>query len=68
MEDQVNQNTKDINEIKSTLETIKNNHLWHLERDVARIDKTLDKMDNRMWWVLGLLVASIVIGYLGDKF
>lgn len=58
---------KEIEEIKSDIQTIKNNHLAHIEKDMNRMDKRIEKMDNRIWWVLGLLVASMVAGFLGDK-
>ena len=57
-------NTADIAEIKTDINTIKTNHLHHLEKDVSDINKRLEKIDNRIWWVLGLLVASGIIGML----
>lgn len=60
--DQTQQNTKDIQEIKHSIDTIKNNHLHHIEKDMASMDKRVEKMDNRIWWVLGILVVSTVIG------
>lgn len=69
-------NSEDITSIKNAIDTIKNNHLHHIETDVAGVkkdldhlkadltkqDKKIDKMDNRIWWVLGILVVSTVIG------
>jgi polyhydroxyalkanoate synthesis regulator phasin len=60
-------NTKDIQDIKQDIKTIKDNHLHHIEKDMDRMDKIIGKMDNRLWWVLGLMVVSIVVGYIGDK-
>ena len=71
-------NSEDITSIKEAIDTIKNNHLHHIETDVAGVkkdldhlkadltkqDKKIDKMDNRIWWVLGILVVSTVIGML----
>ena len=56
------QNAKDIVEIKHSIETIKDNHLRHLEADMCKQTKAIEKIDNRIWWVLGLLVVSTVIG------
>ena len=61
---QVQENTKDINDIKHSIDTIKNNHLAHIEKDMASMDKRIEKMDNRIWWVLGILVVSTVIGMI----
>lgn len=64
LDQQVNENTKDINEIKTDLKIIKENHLHHIEADMAKQTKMIEKLDNRIWWVLGLLVASTVIGMI----
>jgi len=58
------QNSKDIVEIKHSIDTIKDNHLRHLEADMAKQSKAIEKIDNRIWWVLGILVASTVIGMI----
>lgn len=64
LDQQVNENTKDINEIKTDLKIIKENHLHHIEADMAKQTKIIEKLDNRIWWVLGLLVVSTVIGMI----
>jgi len=56
------QNSKDIVDIKHDIKVIKDNHLSHLEADMAKQSKAIEKIDNRIWWVLGILVASTVIG------
>ena len=58
------QNEKDIVDIKHSINTIKDNHLRHLEADMAKQSKAIEKIDNRIWWILGLLVASTVIGMI----
>ena len=66
MEDQLKQNTQDINEIKTTLVRLETNHIYHLEKDMERQTKIIEKLDNRIWWVLGILVVSTVIGMIGN--
>ena len=66
MEDQVKQNTQDINKIKTTLVRLETNHIYHLEKDMERQTKIIEKLDNRIWWVLGILVVSTVIGMIGN--
>ena len=56
------QNSKEIVDIKHDIKTIKDNHLANLEADMAKQSKAIEKIDNRIWWVLGILVASTVIG------
>jgi predicted neutral ceramidase superfamily lipid hydrolase len=60
-------NTESIRSIKNDIETIKTNHLAHLEKDVCAMHKKVDAMDKRLWYILMLLVASTVIGMLGEK-
>ena len=56
------QNAKDIVEIKHSLDTMKNNHLAHLEKDMCKQTKQIEKIDQRIWAVLIILVVSTVIG------
>lgn len=44
--------------IKRDVENIRDNHLHHMKQDIDRIERKVDKIDNRIWWVLGILVAS----------
>lgn len=59
---QLEQNTQDITDIKSTLVRLETNHIFHIEKDMEKQSKLIEKMDNRIWWVLGILVVSTVIG------
>ena len=67
MENQTKQNAADIKEIKETLHTLSTNHLYHMEKDIASLDKKIEKMDMRVWAVLIMLVASTVFALVGDK-
>ena len=67
MEDQVKQNTQDILDIKSDIRTIKDNHLFHLEKDMEKQSKMIEKIDQRLWWILGTIAVSIVVSTMGDK-
>ena len=58
---QLNQNTQDIAEIKGSINTIMTNHLYHIEKDMEKQSKLIDKIDSRLWWIVGLLIASVVI-------
>lgn len=50
----------EIELIKKDIETIRDNHLVHLAEDIDRVEKKVDKIDARIWWVLGILVASTI--------
>ena len=67
LDEQVDENTLMLQVIEREVETIKSNHLAHMAEDIDRIETKVDKMDARLWWVLGLLVASTILGMLGDK-
>lgn len=58
----------EVEVIKKDIEVIKTNHLAHIEKDVNNINKKVDKLDARMWWVLGLLVAGTVGPMLAKLF
>ena len=62
--EQTNKNKDDIQDIKHSIDTIKDNHLFHIEKDMEKQSKAIEKIDNRIWWVLGLLVVSTVIGMI----
>ena len=64
----VAENTKDISDIKHSIDTIRTNHLHHLEADMCKQSKLIEKMDNRIWWVLGILVVSTVIGMVSNGY
>ena len=54
--------------IKKDITTIKDNHLAHIEKDMNLIHAKVDKLDNRLWWVLGILIASTVGTVLAGMF
>jgi predicted nucleic acid-binding Zn-ribbon protein len=66
--------SKDVQDLWSEIEQIKNNHLEHIKQDldhvksnVERIEKTvdkqdykLDKMDSRLWWIFTWVVGGVL--------
>ena len=60
---QVQQNTVDIKLIQHDLTTIKNNHLKHIEADIKKIDKKVEKIDLRLWGIMMLIVGSTLANY-----
>ena len=67
IEEQVTENSLMLKVLEKDLETIATNHLTHLAEDIKRVDAKVNKMDNRLWWILSILVASTVVGMLGDS-
>jgi hypothetical protein len=66
-DDQLKKNTADIQEIKTTLVRLEDNHIYHIEKDLEKQSKLIEKMDMRLWAVLMLMVAGLVISFIGDK-
>lgn len=50
-----------LKELAEQVKQIKDNHLAHIKEDIDRIENRIEKMDARLWWVLGLLVVAIVV-------
>lgn len=59
----VQQNGVDILLIKKDINEIKTNHLAHIEEDIKKIDKKVEKIDLRLWGIMMLIVASAVANY-----
>jgi len=60
-----------LHELHSEIEVIKNNHLHHLQIDVSDLktelketkdsfEKRFDRLDERLWLVIGLVVTTLV--------
>ena len=58
----------EIQIIKKDIETIRDNHLVHLQQDVRRVENKVDKIDMRIWGILILIVASTVGTVLAGLF
>lgn len=50
-----------LKDLAQEIKVIKDNHLAHIADDIDRLDKRIEKMDNRVWAILLLLVAGIVV-------
>ncbi len=58
-------------ELHREIEIIKDNHLAHIHDCIHRLEEDvkdnrtfftqrLDRLDNRIWWILGLTVTSLI--------
>ena len=52
--------------LKKDVAEIKDNHLAHMKDDIDRIERNVDKIDNRIWWVLGILVSTQVASMIAN--
>ena len=50
-----------LEELDHKITTIKDNHLAHMADDIDRIELKVDKMDNRLWGVLVLVIIGLLV-------
>lgn len=50
-----------LKDLAREIDIIKNNHLAHMAEDIDRIETKVEKMDNRVWAILILLVVAVVL-------
>lgn len=53
-----------LKDLAKEIEIIKNNHLAHIAEDIDKIDKRVEKMDNRLWAIIVLLIGGVLIGFI----
>lgn len=58
----------EMEKMKKDIDTIRNVSLPKMERDIDDINKKVDKIDARIWWILGLLVTSMIISTIANYF
>ena len=58
-------------QLANEIDVIKNNHLAHMAQDIDELKEDLrdtrkefnhklDRLDNRIWWILGLTVTTLI--------
>ena len=52
--------------IKKDIEVIKDNHLFHIEKDMNKISNKVDRIDNRLWWLAGIIIVATVGPLIGN--
>lgn len=52
--------------IKQDIATIKDNHLAHIEKDMNKISNKVDRIDNRLWWLAGIIIVATVGPLIGN--
>ena len=50
-----------LKELAQEIKVIKDNHLAHMAEDIDRVEKKVEKMDNRVWAILIILVGAVVL-------
>ena len=54
-----------LKELAKEIDIIKNNHLAHMAQDIDKLDRKVSGMDNRLWWILAILVGATIIPVIG---
>jgi len=57
----------DLKALAKEIDTIKNNHLAHMQEDIDRIEAKLEKVDSRLWWILTILIVGVVLPVVIDS-
>lgn len=53
-----------LDQLSKEIYAIKNNHLKHMDDRIKNLDLRVEKMDQRLWAVLIILVGSVIVGML----
>jgi hypothetical protein len=53
-----------LDQLSKEIHQIKNNHLRHMDERIKNLDLRVEKMDQRLWAVLIILVGSVIVGML----
>jgi hypothetical protein len=55
---------KKLDSLTKEIYLIKNNHLRHMDERIQALDSKIEKMDQRLWAILIILIGSVLIGML----
>ena len=55
-----------LKELAKEIEIIKSNHLVHMSQDIDKLDRKVSGMDNRLWWILAILVGATIVPVIGQ--
>ena len=47
-----------LEQIEDDIKIIKENHLFHIEKDVVSIKESIVKMDDRIWTIMLLIIGA----------
>ena len=64
-----------VADLANEIDIIKNNHLAHMAEDIDELkadikdnrkmfNERMDKLDNRIWWIMGLTVTTLLVPFV----
>lgn len=53
-----------LEQLSKEIYLIKNNHLRHMDERIKGLDAKIEKMDQRLWAILIILIGSVIVGML----
>lgn len=69
--DDINKNKLDIELIKHDIKSIReetNTHNRQTEKEFATLHRKIDKIDNRLWWLAGVIIVATLGPLIGQMF
>lgn len=57
-----------MKELAAEIANIKNNHLAHMAEDIDRIEKKVEKIDQRIWAILIILSGATFVPMIVEMF
>ena len=64
-----------VSDLATEIDIIKNNHLAHIHDCIHRVEEDIkdnrktfnermDRLDNRIWWIMGLTVTTLLVPFV----
>lgn len=53
-----------LDALQKEIHIIKNNHLRHMDERIKNLDVKIEKMDQRLWAILIILIGSVLVGVI----
>lgn len=55
---------RELQNLAKEIYVIKNNHLKHMDERIRMLDTRVERMDQRLWAILIILIGSVIVGML----
>ena len=49
-----------VTRVETKLDTVITNHLPHLQAGLDKVDSRVEKVNDKLWWILGTIILGFV--------